>query len=122
MGLKGGRRIVVRDLTFRWVFSGKNDRYGNSPFEAHVAIQEDAERPGRPLVAWLLSRNWISAESHDGATGHITHRARFTPADVRSVIESALDDRWNPSSRELYEVAAGLLLTSYSTVSRNRGR
>lgn len=115
MALKGSRPIVVRDLKFRWVFSGKKDRWGNSPCTAHVAVQEEAERPGRAMVAWLASRNWVSEGAHDMDCGGKPHRARVTPADVRRLIEDALSGGWNPSSKVQYEVAPGLALSDYET-------
>lgn len=118
MGLKGGRRLVVRDRVFRWSFSGKHDRFGNSPKVAHVAVQEDTERPGLPVVAWLTSLRWVTAEAHDMDCGGVPHRARFTPGDARRVVEAALDAGWNPTSRKPYEVAAGLELADFVTTRR----
>lgn len=116
MGLKGGRRLVVRDRAFRWNFSGAHDRYGNSPKVAHIAVQEDTERPGRPMVAWLTSLRWT--EAHETDCGGVPHRARFTPGDARRVVEAALDAGWDPASRKQFEAAAGLELADYVTTRR----
>lgn len=118
MALKGSRPIVVLDIKFRWVFSGKKDRWGNSPVFAHIAVQEDVPpegKPGRAMVAWLVSNKWISAEAHDMDTGGKPHRAHVTPADVRVLIENALSEGWNPSSKVHHVTRPGLVLSSYET-------
>jgi hypothetical protein len=117
MALRGSRPIVVNDIRFRWVFSGKKDRWGNSPRVAHVAVQEDTPsgKPGRAMVAWLTSRKWISHEAHDMDSGGLPHKAHVTPADVRRIIEKALQEGWNPSSRTHHEVSPGLALSGYET-------
>lgn len=115
MALKGSRPIVVCGTKFQWVFSGKKDRWGNSPRLAHVAIQEDTEKPGRAMVAWLVSSRWVSADAHDMDLGGRPHRARVTPADIRFLIEEALAGGWIPSSRKAHTATPGLLLSSYET-------
>lgn len=119
MALKKSRPITVRDLPFRWKFKAHKDdltRYGASPRYAHIAIQEAVEgHPGRPMVAQVESTVFVSYEAHDGDTGHIRHKARFTPVDVRKLIETALDAGWDPTAKQQYEAPEGIELTDYKT-------
>lgn len=118
MGLKGGRNILVAGETYRWKFKAHKDnltRYRMSPRFAHVAVQQDAERPGRPMVAQLESSVFVSYEAHDGDTGHLDHRARFTPSDVRKLVEAALDAGWDPTSKTQFQAPEGIELTDYRT-------
>ena len=121
MALKKSRPIIVRDRPFRWKFKGHKDnltRYGASPQFAHIAIQEDAENPGKPMVAHVESAVFVDHETHDGDTGHIDHKARFTPGAVRVLIEACLDAGWDPSSKEAFTAPTGLYLSDYKTVAR----
>jgi len=118
MAIKKSRPITVRGRPFRWKFKGHRDnltRYGASPQFAHIAIQEDGENPGRPMVAHVESSVFVDDDTHDGDTGHIRHIARFTPGDVRKLIEAALDAGWDPSSRTPFTTPPGIKLTDYAT-------
>ena len=115
MALKGGRKIVVRVRAFRWNYFGKNDRWGGSALIPLVAIQEDTERPGVPMVAYLKSRRFISEDAHDLDLGGVVHKASVTPQDTRSLIEHALDDGWDPSGKGRYVSPEGIDLGDYST-------
>lgn len=115
MALKGGRKIVVRDQEFRWTYSGKNDRWGGSCRTPHVAIQQATERPGAAMVAYLESRRYISNEAHDLDIGGIKHQATVAPQDIRSLIERALDDGWDPTSKTTYCSPPGIELGDYTT-------
>jgi len=124
MGLKKSRTIVVRDRCFRWKFKGHRDnmtRYGNSPRFAHVAIQEDVDKPGRSLVAFLESTQFIDDATHDGDTGHIRHLARFGPGDVKRLIEYALDNGWDPSSKTQTILPEEIKLTDHRTINPDPG-
>lgn len=119
MALKGSRPIVVRGVTFRWKFKAAVDgqtRLGGSPRYAHVAVQEDADRPGRPLIAWVESTVWDSTpDAHQPRWGGTLHKARFTPQDVKTLIEAALDDGWDPSGKVQYNSPEGIQLTDHRT-------
>jgi len=119
MALSHSRRIVVRDLTFQWKFKGKNDRWGGSPRNALVAIMLEKNGKGNgSAVAWLESTVWVNSDFHDGDTGSRLHKARFTPGDVRLLIETALDTGWDPETRGRWEFPAGLKLTDFQTCER----
>ena len=109
----------MRDRAFRWKFKATQDgqtRLGGSPRYAHVAVQEDAGRPGRPLIAWVESTVWNSSESaHQPRWGGTLHKARFGPGDVRKLIEGALDNGWDPSGKTQYNAPEGIELTDYRT-------
>lgn len=91
--LAGSRPIVVRDRRFRWVFSGRPDRWGNSPSIGLLIVQEEG-RGKRPLSVKLESKRWVSEEAHNGDTGWVSHRPSLLPSDVARVIEAALDSGW----------------------------
>jgi hypothetical protein len=90
MALKGGRKIEVEGLAFRWTFKP----HRKEPGRAHVAVQEEADRPGQPLVAWI--------ECPEGK------RPWFGPKDVRQLIELAMGQGWDPSSRKRFTCPAGI--------------
>ena len=117
MALKGGRKIVVRDLAFRWKFKpDSTPRYlGDSPCHAHVAVQEDVERPGRPMVARLRTRE---SYNYDGM---VDNKFTVAPSDVRQLIEHCLDLGWEPSARKQFNCPEGVELADYQTYERKRG-
>lgn len=117
MALRGGRRIVVRGKPFFWKISGGRERWPNeSPRCLHVAIQEEGDRPGLAMVAYLESMRWVSEEAHDLDVGGTVHKARVTPADVRKLIEHALDDGWDPSNKtDTYHAQPDIELRDYKT-------
>lgn len=90
--LGGSRPIVVRNRRFRWVFSAPKDRWGNSPRQGHLHVQEEGS-PGKHLLVKLESKRWVSEEAHDGDIG-TPHVASVLPSDVARVIEAALDSGW----------------------------
>jgi len=93
------------------------DRWGGSPRNAHVAIMLEKNGKGS-AVAWLESTVWVNSDFHDGDTGSGLHKARFTPGDVRLLIETALDTGWDPEIRGRWEFPAGLKLTDFQTCGR----
>jgi hypothetical protein len=114
MGLKGGRNIVVRDTSFRWKFKAHKDnltRYGNSAQFAHVAIHA-ADTPGK-LIAQVESKLDIPGDN-DIQCG-ATHKARFSPGDVKKLIEAALDNGWDTTSKTQFSAPEGIDLTDYKT-------
>jgi hypothetical protein len=119
VALKKSRPITVRDQAFRWKFKPHKDnqtRFGGSARFAHVAVQENTERPGLPMVAQIESMLEVPEDS-DVQNG-VLHKARFTPGDVRMLIESCLDAGWDPSAKQQFQAPAGLELTDYRTISR----
>lgn len=115
MALKGSRRIVVREQSFRWTVSGKRGRFGGASPCPHLVVQGDTERPGKALVAYLVSKRWVSSEAHDLDVGGTVHKAVIRPKDVRAIIEQALDTGWDPSSKTTFFCPAGLDLTDYTS-------
>lgn len=118
MALKGGRKIVVRGLKFQWTLSGKDkgSRWGGTAHRPHVVIQmAEVERSGTPMVAYLESRRFISVDAHDLDMGGVVHRATVFPRDIRSLIEHALDDGWDPSGKVQYISPGDINLGDYTT-------
>ena len=114
MGLKGGRNIVVGDISYRWKFKAHKDnqtRFGNSAQFAHVAIHT-ADGPGK-LIAQVKSKLDIPVDNdlQNGAE----HKARFSPGDVRLLIETALDNGWDTTSKTQFSAPEGIDLTDYKT-------
>ena len=104
MALKGGRTIVVRDKTFKWkVGGGRYDKRYGSPRWPHLVVQEEAEKPGTPLMVILDSKNWVEGNEYQYETFE-KHKASVTPKDVRLVIETALDHGWDPASRFIFSL------------------
>lgn len=119
MALKGARKIIVGGKTYQWSFKGKNDRWGNSPLTGHVSIQEHAEKPGRPIVAWLRSTQWVSEDAHDGDTGCVPHVAIVTPTDIHALIVYALVEmQWDPTAKTHRAFPAGIVLTQHVTTTQ----
>ena len=123
MSLRKGRKVTIDGQDYRWIFKPHKDgqsRLGGSPRRAHVAIQEDTEKPGRPLVAWLDSKLWVnSLDAHQPRWGGELHRARFGPGDIRVIIEHSLGAGWDPAARKNFECPSGLHLTDYQTTGRS---
>lgn len=105
MALRKGRKINVRDIDFFWKFkSRKHNLTGSSPVCGHVVVQAQAEEPGKPLVAYversvLVEVDWIE------------EKAAITPRHVRSLIEQAIDNGWDPTAAsKQYNFPAGFEL------------
>jgi len=100
---KSARTIIVADRTFAWMFKGYGGKQPShqegSPPSARVIVQEKIDRPGSPLIVDIQSKRWISQDVHDMDTGHVMHRAAFTPKDARKLIETALDAGWETRCR-----------------------
>lgn len=112
MGLKGGRSIVVRDLTFCWKFCHPTTRIlGDSPEGGDIIIHAK-DGPGR-----LRAKVTSDVEIDDYSREQGLHRASVTPKDVRLVIEKALDDGWDTSRRRQHELEGPLKLADYSVAS-----
>jgi hypothetical protein len=89
MPRKGSRVIDVDGKKFRWTLHYKRAQYRwDDPMPARTAgmvtIQEDHERPGHVLQQNL---SWLRGSS-------------ITPDVMRQVIRQALQEGWNPASRE----------------------
>jgi len=120
MGLKGGRKIVVRDKEFRWKVSGnKREQHYGAPRRPHLVVQEVGDKPGTSLCVYLDSLRWVSEEHHDFDIG-TKHKASVTPKDTRLVIETALDNGWDPASRCIFSLCTkvtSLELTDYRVLT-----
>jgi len=112
VSLKKARNIVVRGQSFKWKFSGKTDRYGNSPLRAHVVVQG----PGKPLVAWIESSLYDRVNGHNPDEGQPLHRATVAPKAVAALIERCLDAGWDPTDQTSQYVAPPEIpMTDYRT-------
>jgi hypothetical protein len=117
MGLKKGRKIIVRELNFVWKFKAHRDnltRFGQSSKRAHVAVH--LEEGAGKMVAYIESTREVPGDSElqNGAE----HKARFGPGDVRTLIEAAMDEGWDPTSRRQYNLGAGIVLTDHVSYDR----
>ena len=112
MGLKSGRTIVVRDISFQWKPAHPSVQFhGDSPRYMDIIVHT-VEGHGR-LRARIESSLWVEEYTDEYLDGMRTHRASVTPKDVRAVIEKALDDGWNPVPHGQWELAGPLKLQQY---------
>jgi hypothetical protein len=78
---KGSRTVDVDGRVFRFLVKEKNIADHRDQWELSVTIQEDVERPGRPLqFTWPY--------------GHAV-----TPEDVRAAVRDGMKAGWAPGSR-----------------------
>lgn len=122
MALKGGRRIVVRDIPFKWVLAhgsmGVGHRRSMESWEAPRFVDIIVQGKGR-LRAKIESDVWDDDKhAEEYRYGGKLHLASVTPKDVRLVIEKGLDDGWDPTARGQHELAAPLKLAQYSVAAR----
>jgi hypothetical protein len=111
---KKSRRIVVEGRPFRWMLKGRPRYFGDTPGCFRFVAQEDVERPGRVLAAWLVSKLWT--EDHDlfGC-----HRASVLPSDAAAIIQRGLQTGWDPVDRgSSFELNINLDLTEYEICAR----
>jgi hypothetical protein len=87
------RPITVDDVQYRWMVKDARWRYGGSAKTMRLVIQNEADRPGNPLLATLTSKNWSQGNAEEW---DFVHRAALTPGDVATVIRTALGRGWKP--------------------------
>lgn len=87
------RPIVVGHAKYRWMVKDAKWRYGGSAKTMRLVIQQDADKPGDPLLASLTSKNWSKGNEEDW---DFVHRAALKPSDVVKVIEAGLGQGWKP--------------------------
>ncbi|MDB4278123.1 hypothetical protein N9917_00730 [Deltaproteobacteria bacterium] len=114
MGLKGGRNILVEGTAYRWKFKAHKDNltnFGQSAQFAHVAIHT-ADGPGK-LVAQVETKLDIPVDNdlQNGAT----HKARFSPGDVKKLILVSIDCGWDDTSKTQFSAPEDIDLTDYKT-------
>jgi len=114
MGLKGGRSIVVRDFRFKWKACHPSVCLGDSTAR-YMDIIVHADEGGGKLRAKIASDLWDEAKEHDYENCFEKHAASLTPADVRLVIEKAMDDGWDWMDKgPQHELVGPLNLNHYS--------
>ena len=98
------RNIVIDGKRFRWML---NRRRG----VLHLVVQEEAERPGDPLVAAFEPIMPPSVDFDQFCKGS------FTPGDVAKVIRTSLGQGWNPSasSKQVFTPKGEIVLQDYKT-------
>jgi hypothetical protein len=114
MALKSGRSIIIDDRRYHWKFKAHKDgltRFGQSARHAHVAVHAE-EGPGK-MVAHVETTLEVPGDS-DLQCG-ATHKARFTPGDVRKIIEAGLAAGWDLNSKTQFKAPEGIELTDYRT-------
>ena len=122
MALKHARTIIVRDQKFQWVLTHgrmgtvqRNMTSFEAPLFAEIIVHA-AALPGK-MRAKIVSDIWDDAKHlEEFRWGGKLHKASVTPADVRLVIEKALDDGWDPTNRGQHELAGPLKLAEYSMI------
>lgn len=117
MAMKKQRLLVLDGQTFQWKFKAHKDhltRYGCSPMTAHVAVHVEG-KPGR-LVAYLKSN--LNIPPNEDIRCGASHKARFTPGDVKHLITKALEQGWDLESKTQFEMPSGVVLTDHNTVEK----
>ena len=118
MALKGGRGIVVRDISFQWKAAHAPQRVpGISPRTMDIIVHTvEGHGKLRARIAsdlWGIGLDDVDAE-YQYRRGFAHHKAAVTPVDVRLIIEKALDDGWEPIAHGQWELAGPLKLADYS--------
>lgn len=96
MALSGARNIEIEGLAFKWKAKGSyNWLIGWSPKEIRLVVVAPG---GAGFTTTLFSKNWLP--EHEGDTDNAsTHKAEFTPGDVRLCIQEAMRAGWSPHGR-----------------------
>lgn len=107
------RKITIDGKVYRWLLKGGHRRYkGNSHAVLTFIAQEEAERPGDPIVADFVSMR-ITPDMDDNYGP--PHKATFSPGDAARVIKKAVKDGWLPSKStgKVFVFKEEFLLTDY---------
>jgi len=107
------RKIVVDGKPFRWILKGGRIRYlGDSYRAVDLIVQEEAGKPGDPMVALFVSIHLTEAMEE----GYERHHAAFTPGDTAKAIKYALAHGWQPSvsTGHAFTPKGDLLLKDYT--------
>lgn len=119
MALKGGRGIVVRDISFQWKPCHPSQRVrGVSPQYMDIIVHT-VDGHGK-LRAKIASHIWGAGlpdncdPTYQYENGFAHHKASCAPGDVRLIIEKALDDGWEPVAHGQWELKGPLKLNHYS--------
>jgi len=116
MAIKGGRKIVVRDIEFRWKFKGPDCRYGEeSPVKGHIVVQGEKGRLFANIESSVHEPE-PGGKHADGPRYGQYHKASVTPSDIRKFIEKGLDDGWNPTAKGQTNLQGPLELNEYRVV------
>jgi len=68
-------------------------RYGGSARTMRLVIQNEADKPGDPMLVSLVSKNWSKGNAEDW---DFVHKAALTPSDVATLIRTSLAQGWKP--------------------------
>ena len=107
------RKIVIGEKAYRWLIKPAHERYrGDAATFLTFVAQEDAERPGDPLVTDFTSNNCTEMTLE----GLASHKATFGPRDAATVIAKALAVGWLPSASKgkVFVLTEPLALKDYS--------
>lgn len=117
MALKNSRTITVEGSVFRWKFKAHKDnltRFGQSPRNAHVVVQAEG-KPGK-MVAYVESKLDIPDDSE--VRWGASHKARFTPGDLKDLILTAQGYGWDLDSEKQFVCPPGFGMTDFKTVEK----